>query len=178
MQVLIPKGFNFTSHCKKRIGDGCNTRFWYDSWATDQPLCIKFPRIFALETVKDSTVASKLGSSSVDVSFRRLIRDGIERQQWSESSAVLDSVILSSSKDRWVCDLNGDGVFHVKDVRSILDNIFLPTVDVPTRWVKYIPIKINIFVWRARLDHLPTRNNLVRRGVVLDSDHCDMWYGY
>ncbi|GKD68062.1 RNA-directed DNA polymerase, eukaryota, partial [Tanacetum coccineum] len=143
MQVLIHKGFNFTSHCKKRIGDGCNTRFWYDYWATDQAIHIKFPRIFALETAKDSTVASKLGSSSVEVSFCRL-----------------------------VCDLNGDGVFRVKDVRSILDNIFLPSVDVPTRWVKYIPIKINIFVWRARLDRLPTRSNLVRRGVVLDSDHC------
>ncbi|GJR39300.1 RNA-directed DNA polymerase, eukaryota [Tanacetum coccineum] len=172
--VLIRKGFNFTSHCKKRIGDGCNTQFWYDSWATDQALCIKFPRIFALETAKDSTVASKLGSSSVDVSFRRLVRDGIERQQWTELCAALDSVILSSSKDRWVCDLNGDGVFRVKDVHSILDNIFLPSVDVPTRWVKYIPIKINIFVWRARLDRLPTRSNLVRRGVVLDSDHCSI----
>lgn len=35
-----------------------------------------------------------------------------------------------------------------------------------------IPIKINIFVWRARLDRLPTISNPVRRGVILDSDHC------
>ena len=36
----------------------------------------------------------------------------------------------------------------------------------------YSTIKINIFAWRARLDRLPTRSNLVHRGVVLDSDHC------
>ncbi|GJU37412.1 RNA-directed DNA polymerase, eukaryota [Tanacetum coccineum] len=41
-----------------------------------------------------------------------------------------------------------------------------------SRWVKYIPIKINIFAWRARLDRLPTRSNLLRRGVVLDSSLC------
>nr|GEY77570.1 RNA-directed DNA polymerase, eukaryota [Tanacetum cinerariifolium] len=114
MQVLIAKGFDFVSHCKKRVGDGHNTRFWYDSWVFDQPLRVRFPRLFSLETDEESTVASKLGSSSVDASFQR--------------SA--------------------------------------------TRWVKYIPIKINVFAWRARLDRFPTRSNLVRRGVVLDSSLC------
>nr|GEY47481.1 RNA-directed DNA polymerase, eukaryota [Tanacetum cinerariifolium] len=80
MQVLISKSFDFVSHCKKRVGDGHNTRFWYDSWIFDQPLRVRFSRLFALETDKESTVASKLGSSSVDASFRRSVRDGVERQ--------------------------------------------------------------------------------------------------
>nr|GEU97702.1 RNA-directed DNA polymerase, eukaryota [Tanacetum cinerariifolium] len=105
--------FDFVSHCKKRVGDGHNTRFWYDSWVFDQPLRV-----------------------------------------------------------RWICDLNGDGVFRVKEVRTILDDVFLPSAADATIWVKYIPIKINVFAWRARLDHLPTRSNLVRRGVVLDSSLC------
>ncbi|GKC01038.1 RNA-directed DNA polymerase, eukaryota [Tanacetum coccineum] len=103
-----------------------------------------------------------------------MVRDGVERQQWSELCAILEPVILSSSKDRWICDLNGDGMFRVKEVRSLLDNIFLPSADVPTRWVKFVPIKINIFAWRARLDRLPTRSNLVRRGVVMVSVLCPM----
>nr|GEV78270.1 RNA-directed DNA polymerase, eukaryota [Tanacetum cinerariifolium] len=174
MQVLISKGFDFVSHCKKRIGDSHNTRFWYDSWIFDQPLRVRFTRLFALETDKESTVASKLGSSSVDASFRRLVRDGVERQQWDDLNSVSGSVTLSASKDRWICDLNGDGMFRVKEVRTILDDIFLPSVADATRWVKYIPIKINVFSWRARLDRLPTRSNLVRRGVVLDSSLCPL----
>nr|GEW87382.1 RNA-directed DNA polymerase, eukaryota [Tanacetum cinerariifolium] len=71
-------------------------------------------------------------------------------------------------------DLNGDGVSRVKEVRTILDDIFLPYAADATRWVKYIPIKINVFAWRARLDRLPTRSNLVRRGVVLDSSLCPL----
>nr|GEX80139.1 RNA-directed DNA polymerase, eukaryota [Tanacetum cinerariifolium] len=148
MQVLISKGFDFVSHCKKRVGDGHNTRFWYDSWVFDQPLRVRFPRLFALETDKEST--------------------------WDDLNFVSSSVTLSASKDRWICDLNGDGVFRVKEVRNIFDDIFLPSTADATRWVKYIPIKINVFAWRARLDRLPTRSNLVRRGVVLDSSLCPL----
>nr|GEU71647.1 RNA-directed DNA polymerase, eukaryota, reverse transcriptase zinc-binding domain protein [Tanacetum cinerariifolium] len=75
MQVLISKGFDFVSHCKKRVGDGHNTQFWYDSWVFDQPLRVRVPRLFALETNKESTVASKLGSSS-DLS---LVGSGLAR---------------------------------------------------------------------------------------------------
>nr|GEW40609.1 RNA-directed DNA polymerase, eukaryota [Tanacetum cinerariifolium] len=174
MQVLISKGFDFVSHCKKRVGDGHNTRFWYNSWVFDQPLRVRFPHLFSLETNKESTVASKLGSSSVDASFRRSVRDGVERQQWDDLNFVSGYVALSASKDRWICNLNGDDVFRVKEVRTILDDIFLSSAADATRWVKYISIKINAFAWRARLDRLSTRSNLVRRGVVLDSSLCPL----
>nr|GEV25887.1 RNA-directed DNA polymerase, eukaryota, reverse transcriptase zinc-binding domain protein [Tanacetum cinerariifolium] len=124
MRGLIPTGFNFMSHCKKRIGDGRNTFFWFDPWVNAQPLHILFPRIFASDIDKEASVATKLGSPSIDESFRRPVRDGAERFQWRDLCEVIDSVTLSSSKDRWVCDLNGDGEFRVKEVRSKLDYIF------------------------------------------------------
>nr|GEY71749.1 RNA-directed DNA polymerase, eukaryota, reverse transcriptase zinc-binding domain protein [Tanacetum cinerariifolium] len=71
--------FDFVSHCKKRVEDGHNTQFCYDSWVFDQPLRVRFPSLFALKTDKESMVASKLGSFSVDASFRRSVRDGVER---------------------------------------------------------------------------------------------------
>ncbi|GJS77770.1 RNA-directed DNA polymerase, eukaryota [Tanacetum coccineum] len=63
----------------------------------------------------------------------------------------------------------GDGIFRVKDARYLLDDFFLPKVDTPTRWVKFIPIKLNIFAWKVSLNRLPTRLNLVRRGVSVAS---------
>nr|GEV48074.1 RNA-directed DNA polymerase, eukaryota [Tanacetum cinerariifolium] len=74
----------------------------------------------------------------------------------------------------WICDLSGDGEFRVKEVRNFLDNLFLPSYANATRWVKYIPIKINVFVWRARRDFLPTRVNLSRRGILLESSSCPL----
>ncbi|GKE25097.1 RNA-directed DNA polymerase, eukaryota, partial [Tanacetum coccineum] len=98
-----------------------------------------FPRLFALEMDKEVLVAVKLGASSVADSFRRGVRDGTERQQWSDLSSLVAPVSISSSKDRWIYDLMGDGEFK-----------------------------------RARRDRLPTRLNLSRRGVVLDSILCPL----
>nr|GEU97668.1 RNA-directed DNA polymerase, eukaryota, reverse transcriptase zinc-binding domain protein [Tanacetum cinerariifolium] len=174
MNVLKFKGFDFVSNCKKRVGDGHNSRFWYDKWLSDEPFYVMFPRLFALETDKKISVASKLGSTSLEVSFRRLVRDGVERQQLIDLNLLTGSILLSSSKDRWICDLSGDCEFCVKVARTKLDDVFLPSDSIDTRWVKYILIKINVFAWRVRLDRFPTRVNLFRRGVVLEASLCPM----
>lgn len=61
---------------------------------------------------------AKLRFFYVEASLRRPVRDGAERQQWDELCAILDPVILSPSKDRWICDLSGDGAFRVKYVKN------------------------------------------------------------
>ncbi|GKA62335.1 hypothetical protein Tco_0761854 [Tanacetum coccineum] len=137
---LKVQGVDVFSHCKIRIGNGLHTRFWKDLWIGDCTLSGLFPRLFALDTVKDISVAGKLQSPLVS-SFCRNVRGGIE-EQLEHLVALLDFVILSNSNDRWVCDLNGDGVFRVKDVRNLLDEFFLPRADIPTRWVTNIPIKV------------------------------------
>nr|GEW60156.1 RNA-directed DNA polymerase, eukaryota [Tanacetum cinerariifolium] len=120
----------------------------------------------------DKVLASRKNGGLGLSSFHAEVRDGAERLQWSDLISIVDSVFLSSSKDRWVCDLSGDGEFKVKVVLNFLDDMFLPSISVATRWLKCIPIKINIFAWRARRDSLPTRYDLSRRGVVVDSVLC------
>nr|GEX09060.1 RNA-directed DNA polymerase, eukaryota [Tanacetum cinerariifolium] len=114
----------------------------------------------------------KWGVPSLDASFRTRARDGAESNQWSEFCSMLDSVTLSSSPDRIFCDLNGEGEFRVKDIHSSIDDTFLPSSDSATRWVKTVPIKVNILAWRTRLDRLPTRVNLIMREVNIDSSLC------
>ncbi|GJV93914.1 RNA-directed DNA polymerase, eukaryota [Tanacetum coccineum] len=84
---LKVQGVDVFSHCKIRIGNGLHTRFWKDLWIGDCTLSGLF-----------------------------LVRGGIEEQQLEHLVALLDSVILSNSNDRWVSDLNGDGVFRVKEI--------------------------------------------------------------
>ncbi|GJZ16837.1 hypothetical protein Tco_0552960 [Tanacetum coccineum] len=165
---LKGKGFDFWSHVKKRIGNGADTRFWFDQWLGDSPLCVKYPRLFALEMDKHASVESKL-HSSVSNSFRRMVRGGIEQHMLVDLHTMLDSVSLSNSNDRWVFDLVSDGSFRVKETRNFIDNTFLPAQKVATRWVNFVPIKVNVFFWRVRLNCLPTRVNLVRRGINVES---------
>ncbi|GKD58722.1 hypothetical protein Tco_1296231 [Tanacetum coccineum] len=152
---LKDKGVDLISHCKIRVGKGTCTSFWNDLWIGDSMLKLSFPRLFALEENKVISVADKL-HSSISSSFRRPVRGGEEAQQLDQLSVILDSVSLSNMDDRWYWDLNGDGVFLDKDVRSLLDEVFLPKMDAPTRWIKCIPIKVNVFVWKLSLDRLPT----------------------
>nr|GEX36305.1 RNA-directed DNA polymerase, eukaryota [Tanacetum cinerariifolium] len=99
-------------------------------------------------------------------------RNGAESQQWAELLSLLGTFTLSLSIDRWISDLNGEGSFRVKDFRSFLDDLFLPSSNMATRWVKCVLTEVNVFVWRARLERLPTRDNLAKRGVPIDSNLC------
>ncbi|GJW37479.1 RNA-directed DNA polymerase, eukaryota [Tanacetum coccineum] len=106
-------------------GKGTGTCFWKDLWIGDNLLKLSFSRLFALEENKDISVADKM-NTSISSSFRRHVRGGVESQQLDQLSLLLYTVILSNMDDRWFWDLNGDGVFQVKDVRSMLDEAFLP----------------------------------------------------
>ncbi|GKB35850.1 RNA-directed DNA polymerase, eukaryota [Tanacetum coccineum] len=171
VHVLKSTGFDFMSYYSKRIGGGQSTSFWLETWKGDIPFRDMFPRLFALESAKHICVADKM-SGPLNMSFRRPVRGGVEQQEFSELCSILDSVMLSQASDRWYCSLSSSGDFCVKEVRTAIDDMALPSHPEPTRWVKFIPIKINIFVWRARRDCLPTRHNLVHKGVVLESTSC------
>nr|GEZ74756.1 hypothetical protein [Tanacetum cinerariifolium] len=140
-----PKGLDFFSHIKIRVGNDLNTIFWRDTWLVDSPLCTRFPRMYALERNKEISVAAKWGDPLFDHSFCRQVWDGAESQQWADLLLLLGTFSLSPSIDRWVCDLNGDGSFRVKDFRFVLDDLILPSLNMATRWVKCVPVKVNVF---------------------------------
>ncbi|GJU58479.1 RNA-directed DNA polymerase, eukaryota [Tanacetum coccineum] len=171
VRVLKNLGVDLISYCVKRIGNGLNTGFWNDCWTGDKNLRSLFPRIFALDNNKLCSVSAKF-SEGLSNSLRRPVRGGVESHQLSLLNEMVSSISLSNSEDRWVWNLNGSGLFRVCDIRNLLDEKFLPKVEVATRWVKYIPIKLNIFAWRVCLDRLPTRLNLVRRDVQVSSLDC------
>ncbi|PWA87141.1 RNA-directed DNA polymerase, eukaryota, Reverse transcriptase zinc-binding domain protein [Artemisia annua] len=145
--LLKDRGVDLISHCHIRVGNGLCTQFWNEVWIGDTPLRVLFPRIYALEINKDCSVADKL-QYSVTSSLRRTVRGGVEAFQLDLLQKTIESTMLSNMEDRWVWDLNGDGVFRVKDVRTLLDECFLPKAPTATRWVKYVPIKINVFAWK------------------------------
>ncbi|GJX46125.1 RNA-directed DNA polymerase, eukaryota [Tanacetum coccineum] len=171
INILKTQGIDIISHCKIRVGNGRSTSFWNDLWIGDSCFCYKFSRLYALYINKECTVADKMVASFTS-SFRREVRGGAESLQLTQILDLLGTVILSNMEDRWIWDLNGDGDFCVKDVRNLLDVTFLSKADSPTRWIKTIPIKVNIFAWKVSLDRLPTRSNLARRGVLVPSSSC------
>ncbi|GKC76475.1 RNA-directed DNA polymerase, eukaryota, reverse transcriptase zinc-binding domain protein [Tanacetum coccineum] len=57
-------------------------------------------------------------------------------------------------------------------IRKWIDDKRLPEVSTKTRWIKAMPIKVNVHAWKVRLDCLPTRLNISRRGMDIGSILC------
>ncbi|GJZ74821.1 hypothetical protein Tco_0639286 [Tanacetum coccineum] len=71
------------------LGDGNGTRFWLNKWFGDKPLMENFPRLFALELDKEILVADKM-KATLDLSFRRHVRNGSEHQQLEDLYAHME----------------------------------------------------------------------------------------
>ncbi|GJW13960.1 RNA-directed DNA polymerase, eukaryota, reverse transcriptase zinc-binding domain protein [Tanacetum coccineum] len=170
--LLSSKGINLLSYMKKKVGNGMNTLFWVDVWLNDSPLMHLYPRMFALECNKYTTVADKLNDISIARSFRRPPRGGLEEEQVTSLIDDVKSVILLVSNYRWVWSIDSSGGFSVKSTRLYIDDYLLPAVGSPARWVKEIPIKIYILAWKVSLDKLPTRLNLSLRGIEIPTISC------
>ncbi|GJW08899.1 hypothetical protein Tco_1571322 [Tanacetum coccineum] len=166
VRKLASKGIDLLSLVKKKVGNGEATSFWNDVWLGDFPLKQTYPRLYFLELDKHVSVASKLRANSLISSFRRSPRSGIEEEQLLLLISNTSSVILPNISDRWSWLLDPSGDFSVKSTREFIDDSMLPKTDVPTRWVKSIPIKINIFAWRVFLDKLPTRGIFLSRPYI------------
>ncbi|GJX98277.1 RNA-directed DNA polymerase, eukaryota [Tanacetum coccineum] len=130
------------------------------------------PRIYALETNKNIYVASKLGQNNLGLSLRRILRGRVEQSQLEALREFSDNTVLEDSMDMWSWSLEGSGNFSVASVRREIDKNLLPMVSSKTRWVNEVPKKVNIHAWKVKLDCLPTRLNISRRGMSINSILC------
>nr|GFB79867.1 RNA-directed DNA polymerase, eukaryota [Tanacetum cinerariifolium] len=88
---------------------------------------------------------------------------------WQDVILAIHSL---QSKDRWCWSLEGSHEFSVKSSRILIDNTILPKAEVPTRWLRVVPIKVDVHAWRVCLDKLPTKANLALRGMDISSIAC------
>ncbi|GKE67653.1 hypothetical protein Tco_1521814, partial [Tanacetum coccineum] len=110
----------------KNTGNGADTSFWEDVWRGNGAFKSLYPRIYALETCKNVTVAVKMSHENVGYSFCRITRGGIEQVQFLVFLASMEGVALVDMRDRWVWSLAGSGEFSVAYVRRLIDERWLP----------------------------------------------------
>ncbi|GKB34242.1 reverse transcriptase domain, reverse transcriptase zinc-binding domain protein [Tanacetum coccineum] len=124
--------------------------FWDDVWCGETSLSHSFPRLYALEEDKGISVASKMAHVNLSSSFRRSPRGGAEHSQMEDLLVRLERVELGvSQEDGGVLYGSVSSVFP--SIRKALDDIRLPNVSTQTRWIKEVPIKINVHAWKLHL---------------------------
>nr|GFA29053.1 hypothetical protein [Tanacetum cinerariifolium] len=89
-----------------------------------------------------------------------------------DKEASVESKLHSLMESSFRRNVRGGIEQHLLEFRNFIDDLFLPSQDIATRWAKSVPFKVNVFTWRARQNCLPTRVNLVRRGINVESCVC------
>ncbi|GJW17758.1 RNA-directed DNA polymerase, eukaryota, reverse transcriptase zinc-binding domain protein [Tanacetum coccineum] len=172
VDLLKKRGLNLLSFVNKKVGNGSDTLFWEETWHGDVAFKFLFPRAYALESCKNIDVASKLSQNSLAFTFRREPRGGVEQDQFDSLKAMVEGTSLVNIRDRWIWSLQSSGDFTVASIRKLIDEFTLSEVSSSTRWIKAVPIKVNVLAWKIKLDNLPTRLNISRRGMDIDSILC------
>jgi len=154
------------------VGDGSDTLFWFDRWLGPVSLCVRFHRLFELYENKYITVAELFSLCVAERGEARQWRRRLwawEEEMLEECRACLFDVSLhvnDSNQWLWIPDfIEGYSVWGAYDV---LTSKYLPVVDPSAEliWHRQVPLKVSVFDWRLLRDRLPTKSNLIYRGVV------------
>nr|GEX47477.1 RNA-directed DNA polymerase, eukaryota [Tanacetum cinerariifolium] len=131
-----------------------------------------FPRVYALESCKNITIADKVRQENPYQTFRRIPRGGVEQEQFQHVDCISRSVKLNLNNDSWTWSLEKSGMFSVASVRKMIDDTLIHSSNLNYRWNKYVSIKVNILVWKILNNSLPTKFNISRRGILIDFIIC------
>lgn len=100
--------------------------------------------------------------------FHRLPRGGIEQTRWEDFMFIMQDLQLKPRPDKlgW----NGDvsDTFFVSSDRDFIDSSMLDVTGLEIRWNNWVPIKINILIWRINHLGIPTWERLSHRGIDVD----------
>jgi hypothetical protein len=175
----------FANNVKRVIGNGQKTRFWLDCWMGNAPLCERFPRLFSISSHKEGVVSEY---------WRE--KDRVCRGEWGwrrrlfvwehallvELSEALPILVLSDDDDDWRWSLEDLGNFTVKSAYLLLSSIFATEGEYGSEelrvfnniWKSPAPSKVITFSWKLLRNRVPTRINLVHRGVNVDGGGCEL----
>nr|XP_043618752.1 uncharacterized protein LOC122590605 [Erigeron canadensis] len=132
-----------------------------------------FPLLFALEKRKSCLVAERVGFEGRWDWYRRP-RSEAEIKEWRRLCRLLDEVSLNSNTDSWKWRGDEKHGFSVKGMGKLL----IKEKDFSDRfifkWVRWVPKKCNIFVWRAVMDRVPTMVSLQARNCFTGDVNCGM----
>ncbi|GJZ53830.1 RNA-directed DNA polymerase, eukaryota, reverse transcriptase zinc-binding domain protein [Tanacetum coccineum] len=170
--------FSFKNSFNLKVSNGLSTSFWNDAWWPDGPrLMDAFPRLFALESFQDCKVNDRWilsnGSWIGNWAWRIPLR-GRASDDPASLLSRLNNFSLSLGEDKWVWNGDASRKFKLCNLSASIQVKLLADCHLGQHhtWNRLIPRKVNICVWKASLNRLPTRPNLVLRGISLDSVLC------
>ncbi|GJU70972.1 RNA-directed DNA polymerase, eukaryota, reverse transcriptase zinc-binding domain protein [Tanacetum coccineum] len=171
-------GFESNNSSNMRV-KGSQTHFWSDIWCKEgKKLMEVFPRFYMLETNKECKVSDRWYLENAEWHGNWAWRSnscGRAAADLVNMIRLVGNLVLSpESRDRWFWVLHPSGKFLVKDLFCLVESksLVLGETNQNFIWNPWVPRKVNISIWRASMDRLPSRANLLNRGVEIASARC------
>jgi hypothetical protein len=133
---------------------------------------VRFRRLFELFDNKSITVAHLfslgVGHMGGAWQWRRRLWAWEEELLEDCRSLLLDVTLFDNVSDRWIWLPDPTGGYSVRGAYQLLITQGVSVVDSAEDliWHNQVPLKVSVFAWRLLRDRLPTKSNLVNRGVV------------
>ncbi|KAJ0599091.1 putative RNA-directed DNA polymerase [Helianthus annuus] len=160
------------------VGNGRDIAFWLDLWVTKDPLRQCFPNLFQLELDKKCCVRDRIvrpvSNPEASWKWKKPPCSNEELAEWLALCSLLRDISLSGELDKWWWDGEESGEFSIKSAKCLLD----PECDTSDRfiwdWCSWLPLKCNVFAWRAEMERLPTRLELAKRNIQVADISCPL----
>ncbi|KAM0024208.1 hypothetical protein Hdeb2414_s0022g00613081 [Helianthus debilis subsp. tardiflorus] len=155
------------NYIKGIVGDGKEISFWLDPWITGEPLKVRFPNLFRLESAKKCKVADRVKSQGNETElvweWRSVPASAEAADSLQQLTDLLIGVQISDSEDRWFWCSGSAGSFSVKAVKQLLFADQPAGYNFILEWCRWVPAKCNIHAWRLEMDKIPTGEALKKK---------------
>nr|GEV24391.1 reverse transcriptase domain-containing protein [Tanacetum cinerariifolium] len=158
-------GINLPMLLKKKLGNGSNTSFCHDNWLVASSVVNSVFHHHEVLQFNDGPIPHPtipLVLLTFHWAWRRTLMSKEENMELRELQDLLLNLNLCMEHDHSRC-------FSVKSMRKTISNTLNNTTIQSTRWNKLLPSKVNIMSWRVYNQRLPTRANLDKPRIDLDS---------
>ncbi|GJU51356.1 hypothetical protein Tco_1220911 [Tanacetum coccineum] len=135
---------------------------------------VRFNRLFRLERNKNCLVRDRISNGHWKWSWSRNDLGTRNSSYLNQLLTEISHIEVREGLDKCVWSLAQDGMFTVGLLRRTIDDHSLPSLGVKTHWDKLLPRKVNIFMWRLKLDRLLHRFNLSSRGIDIPVISCPL----
>ncbi|KAJ0542575.1 putative reverse transcriptase zinc-binding domain-containing protein [Helianthus annuus] len=159
-----------------KVGNGADICFWSDLWYGDSILMQRWPKLYLLENQKRCVIRDRITLKNGEVCFDDKWRSGLtsveEISEYRDLLEMLPKCAFSGGKDTWCWETEKNNIFSVKDVKRILRKDRDVKRNSDMVWTGWVPLKVNIHVWRLEMDRLPTKLALRSRNINVGNEFC------
>ncbi|GLU01659.1 hypothetical protein SLE2022_189580 [Rubroshorea leprosula] len=161
------------------LGEGVDISFWWDKWCGDGCLANKYPRLYLVSAGKDFKIP-QMGGWHNDtwmwsLRWRRPLFCWEEHQELELLKEINEISIVRGRPDQRKWIHSTDGSYTTKSAYQLLIEDHRNSqqgLTLQKAWNPLIPSKISAFSWQLLQGKIPTKDNLLKRGVVQDPGEC------